>query len=61
MDIRALGRVLSEQTKIETLDLVNMNLLKKNIEQTEQQAKQILESIPPMPEGNKGNKIDVTV
>ena len=61
MDIRALGSVLSEQTKIETLDLVNMNLLKKNIEQTEQQAKQILESIPPMPEGNKGNKIYVTV
>lgn len=61
MDIKVLGSVLTEQTKTDTLDKVNISLHKKNIEQTERQATQLLESIPPMPEGSKGNKVDVTV
>ena len=61
MDIKVLGSVLTEQTKTDTLDKVNISLHKKNIEQTERQATQLLESIPPIPEGSKGNKVDVTV
>jgi len=61
MDISVLGSVLTEQTKIDTLEKVNISLHKENIEQTERQATQLLESMPPIPEGSKGNKIDVIV
>ncbi|MEL0657783.1 hypothetical protein V6255_01425 [Psychromonas arctica] len=61
MDIKVLASVLTEQTKINTLDTVNISLHKKNIDQTERHATQLLESIPPIPEGSKGNKIDTVI
>ena len=61
MDMSVVGSVLTEQTKINTLETVNVNLLKKSNNQAEQQPSQLLESIPPMPEGNKGNNIDTHV
>lgn len=61
MDMAVLGSVLTEQTKVNTLDKVNINLLKKTNDQAELQATQLLASIPAMPEGNKGNNIDTMV
>jgi hypothetical protein len=61
MDMAVLGSVLTEQTKVNTLDKVNINLLKKTNDQAELQATQLLESIPPMPEGSKGNNVDTMV
>ena len=61
MDMSVVGSVLTEQTKISTLEKVNVNLLKKANEQAEQQATQLLNSIAPMPEGNKGHNVDTHV
>ena len=61
MDMSVLGSVLTEQTKTNTLEKVNISLLKKTNDQNELQATQLLESIPPMPEGSKGHNIDTTV
>lgn len=58
MDMNVVGSVLTEQTKTNTLEKVNVSLLKKTNEQAEQQINQLIESIPPLPEGNKGHKID---
>ena len=61
MDMSVVGSVLTEQTKINTLEKVNVSLLKKSNQQAEQQATQLLESVAPVPEGNKGHKIDTHV
>ena len=61
MDMAVLGSVLTEQTKVDTLDKVNINLLKKTNDQAELQATQLLESIPAMPEGSKGHNVDMMV
>lgn len=61
MDMSVVGNVLTEQTKISTLEKVNVSLLKKNNDQAEQQVSQLLDSIPAMPEGSKGNNIDTHV
>lgn len=61
MDMSVVGTVLTEQTKINTLEKVNVGLLKKTNEQAEQQATQLLNSIAPMPEGNKGHSVDTHV
>jgi hypothetical protein len=61
MDMTVLGSVLTEQTKVNTLDKVNISLFKKTNDQAELQAAQLLESIPAMPEGSKGHNIDAMV
>lgn len=61
MDMSVVGSVLTEQTKISTLEKVNVSLLKKNNDQAEQQVSQLLDSIPAMPEGSKGQNIDTHV
>jgi len=63
MDMNVLGSVLTEQTKVNTLDKVNISLLKTGNEQAELQATQLLESIPdmPKPEGNKGHNVDTHI
>jgi len=58
MDINIVASVLTEQTKINTLDKVNVNLLKKSNEQAEQLVSQLIDSIPAIAEGNKGNNVD---
>ncbi|MDA7745742.1 hypothetical protein N8878_00225 [Psychromonas sp.] len=61
MDMNVVGSVLTEQTKINTLEKVNVSLLKESNKQAEQKAAQLIDSIPPMPEGNKGKNIDTHV
>lgn len=58
MDMSVVGSVLTEQTQTNTLEKVNVSLLKKSTDQVDQQVTQLLDSIPPMPEGNKGHHID---
>ena len=58
------GNVMHQQTKIATLEKVNISLLKTNNEQTEKQVKQLLDSVavvPDSPIGNKGKNINIQV
>lgn len=59
--MNVVGSVLTEQTRVNTLEKVNIHLLKKSNQQAEQQTQQILESVAPKPEGNKGHNVDITV
>ncbi|WP_354625648.1 putative motility protein [Psychromonas sp. MME2] len=62
MDMAVVGSVLTEQNRINTLEKVNINLLKTTNNQAEQQAAQLIDSIAPVkPEGSKGHHIDVSV
>lgn len=61
MDMSVVGSVLTEQSRINTLEKVNVSLLKKGNEQAEQHAAQLINSIPVMPEGSKGHNIDTHV
>ena len=61
MDMSVVGGVLSHQAKINTLEKVNVSLLKTANEQAEQQAAQIIESVAPVVEGNKGQSVNISV
>lgn len=64
MDMSVVGGVLSEQAKVNTLEKVNVSLLKTKNEQAEQQAAEILASVAPVApstEGNKGQNINIAV
>lgn len=61
MDMNVVGNVLTEQTRVNTLEKVNIHLLKQANQQAEQQTQQILQSVAPKPEGNKGHNIDISV
>jgi hypothetical protein len=64
MDVSVIGGMLSEQAKINTLEKVNVSLIKTQNDQAEQQVTQILESVAPdttKPEGSKGNNINIAV
>ena len=64
MDMSIVGNVMHQQTKIATLEKVNISLLKTNNEQTEKQVKQLLDSVavvPDSPIGNKGKNINIQV
>lgn len=64
MDMSIVGNVMHQQTKIDTLEKVNISLLKTNNEQTEKQVKQLLDSVavaPASPIGNTGKNINIQV
>lgn len=61
MDMSVVGGVMNQQTKINTLEKVNVSLLKTANKQAEQQTTQLLDSVAPIPEGNKGRNIDISV
>lgn len=61
MDMSVVGSVMSNHAKVSTLEKVNVHLLKTDNEQKQQQMTQLLESVAPVPEGNKGKHIDVHV
>ncbi|PKF61111.1 hypothetical protein CW745_12460 [Psychromonas sp. psych-6C06] len=62
MDMSVVGSVMSHQAKVNTLEKVNVHLMKTNNEQTEQQTMQLLQSVAPVesPDG-KGKHIDIQV
>lgn len=59
--MNVVGSVMSEHAKVSTLEKVNVHLLKKDNEQKEQQVTQLLDSVAPVQEGNKGLNIDIQV
>ena len=64
MDISAIGQAINQQAKVDTLEKVNVSLLKSSTDQAEQQATQLLESVAPdtsIIEGNKGKNINTAV
>ena len=64
MDLSMVGEVMSHRAKVNTLEKVNVSLVKTTNDQAEQQATALLESIAPaqpMPEGNKGKNVNLTV
>ena len=61
MDINTVGQILTERTKVNTLDQVNVALFKNNKEQAEQHVNQLMESIEPLPIDNKGHNINTKV
>jgi len=61
MDMSVVGGVLSHQAKINTLEKVNVILLKTANDQAEQQAAQLIESVAPVAEGNKGQNVNISV
>jgi len=61
MDINSIGRMMTEKTKHNTLEQVNVVLFKKNKAQAEQQVSQLMESIESLPEGSKGHHINTQV
>ena len=63
MDISAVGQAMNQKAQIDTLESVNISLLKTSYDQNEQLAVQLLESVVslPVPEGNKGKNINTTV
>ena len=61
MDINTVGQILTERTKVNTLDQVNVALFKNNKEQAEQHVNQLMESIEPLPVDNKGHNINSKV
>jgi len=58
MDINTAGKILTERTKMNTLDQVNVALFKNNKHQAEQHMSQLMESIEPIPIDNKGHNIN---
>ncbi len=64
MDMSVVGGVMSNQAKVNTLEKVNVSLLKTANNQAEQQAAQLLESVAPVaptPDGSKGQHINISV
>lgn len=61
MNINVVASALTEQSRVDTLGKVNVSLLKKSHDQAEQHAAQLINAIAPMPEGNKGHRIDTQV
>lgn len=64
MDLAAVGQMMNQQAKIDTLEKVNVSLIKDTNDQAEQQAAQLLESVAPnttIVEGNKGKNINLSV
>ena len=64
MDLAAVGQMMNQQAKIETLEKVNVSLIKDTNDQARQQTTQLLESVAPttsIVEGNKGKNINVSV
>ena len=64
MDLAAVGQMMNQQSKIETLEKVNVSLIKDSNDQAKQQATQLLESVAPatsIVKGNKGKNINVSV
>jgi len=61
MDMSVIGSVMTNHAKVSTLEKVNVHLLKTDNEQKEQQVMQLLASVVPVPEGNKGKHIDLHV
>ena len=63
MDLGVIGQAMNQQAKIDTLDKVNVSLLKTSNDQAEQQTMQLLESVAidtSSSEGNKGKNINTT-
>jgi len=62
MDLGAVGQMMNQQAKVNTLEKVNVSLLKTSNDQNEQLTTQLLESVVDMPvvEGNKGKNINIT-
>lgn len=64
MDLAAVGQMMNQQAKIDTLEQVNVSLIKNNNDQEKQQAAQLLASVAPdttVIEGNKGKNVNLSV
>ena len=61
MDINTVGQILTERTKVNTLDQVNVALFKNNRHQAEEHISQLMESIEPIPTDNKGHNINTKI
>lgn len=64
MDLSVVGQVMEQRATLDTLDKVNVSLLKKTNEQAQSQAIQLLESVVPdttISEGSKGSQINTAV
>jgi len=60
MDLQAVGQAMNQQAKVNTLDKVNVSLVKTSNDQAEQQTMALLESVAPA-EGNKGQNVNTAV
>lgn len=63
MDMSVVAGVMREHAKVDTLEKVNVSLMKTTQEQAELQATKLIESVAPLPapEGGKGHSIDLSV
>ena len=64
MDMSVVGGVMSHQAKVNTLEKVNVSLMKTANNQAEQQATKLLESVAPVApssDGNKGQNVNISV
>lgn len=62
MDINVVASVMRHEAKVNTLEAVNIHLLKTSHDQKEQQVMQLIESVIPVEStGNKGKHINTQV
>jgi 16S rRNA G1207 methylase RsmC len=64
MDLAMVGQMMNQQAKIDTLEKVNVSLIKSTNTQAEQQVAQLLDSVAldtTIVEGNKGKNINLSV
>ena len=65
MNLSSVGAVLSAETQRQTLEKVNVSLLKQSHEQQADITNQLLQSVAPVqassPESNLGQHVDITV
>jgi len=65
MDLSSVGAVMTAETNRQTLEKVNVSLLKQSNEQQEDLTKQLLQSVAPVQASNSGSNlgqhVDITV
>lgn len=65
MDLSSVGAVLTSETQRQTLEKVNVSLLKQSHEQQESTTSALLESVTPVqasnPDSPVGQHVDITV
>jgi hypothetical protein len=65
MNLSSVGAVLTSETQRQTLEKVNVNLLKQSHEQQEDLTSQLLQSVAPVQasssDSNLGQHVDITV
>jgi len=65
MNLSSVGAILTAETTRQTLEKVNVSLLKQSHDQQENHANQILQSVAPVQasssSGNLGQHVDITV